>query len=242
MKIQSLLLSLAFLASCAQSEPSPETAALHQRIDSLTSEITIIKKVLAAKQLDVDGEWARLKRQDSVYNIPTAGTPIFGDPKAPFSLVLFTDLQCPYCAQIIPVLKNLQASHPKSLNISFRHFPLTSIHEKAMFAHQNLWAAGQQGKFWDYYLAIAPNFRGLTDSALKAAAKSLKLNMTRFEADRKSEASNKAVNADMQLGESVGVEGAPALYLNGKPTRSPVEINDAVAKFEAQMTKENQAK
>ncbi|MBK9576746.1 MAG: thioredoxin domain-containing protein [Fibrobacterota bacterium] len=237
MKIQSLLLSVAFLASCAQSKSTPEIAALNKRIDSLTGEMKIIKAVLASKQLDVDHEWARLKRQDSAFNIPVDGTPIYGDPKAPLSVVLFTDLQCPYCAQIIPLLKNLQASHPKSLKISFRHFPLTSIHEKAMFAHQNLWAAGQQGKFWEYYLEMAPNFRGLTDSALVSTAKSLKLDMARFEVDRKSAAATQAVTADMQLGESVGVDGTPAMFFNGKLTRNPNEINEAASKLDAQLAK-----
>lgn len=235
MKIQSVLLSLAFLAGCAQSKAPSEVTALNKRIDSLVGEMQMLGKILTAKGLDVERERQRILRQDSVYNIPVEGTPVFGDPKAPLTVVLFTDLQCPYCAQIIPVLKNLQASHPKSLKISFRHFPLVSIHEKAMFAHQNLWAAGQQGKFWEYYFEMAPHFRGLTDSALVATAKSLKLDMAKFEADRKSDASQKAINADMQLGETVGVEGTPALYFNGKPTRNPGEINDAATKMDAQL-------
>lgn len=235
MKIQSVLLGLAFLASCAQSKAAPDNLAINKRIDSLVGEVQMLQKILTSKGLDVERERLRILRQDSAYNIPVEGTPIFGDPKAPLTVVLFTDLQCPYCAQIVPVLKNLQASHPKSLKISFRHFPLVSIHEKAMFAHQNLWAAGQQGKFWEFYLEMAPNFRGLTDSALVATAKALKLDMAKFETDRKSEASQKAINTDMQLGESVGVEGTPALYFNGKPTRNPAEINEAATKMDAQL-------
>ncbi|HNY29275.1 MAG TPA: thioredoxin domain-containing protein [Fibrobacteria bacterium] len=235
MKIQTVLVGLGLLVSCAQSKSSPEDIALHKRIDSLVGEVRMLEKVLNAKGLDVERERQRILRQDSTYNIPVVGTPIFGDPKAPLTVVLFTDLQCPYCAQIVPVLKNLQASHPKSLKISFRHFPLVSIHEKAMFAHQNLWAAGQQGKFWEYYFEMAPHFRGLTDSALVATAKSLKLDMAKFETDRKSEAAQQAVNADMQLGETVGVEGTPSLYFNGKPTRNPAEINDAATKMDGQL-------
>lgn len=233
MKIQSLLACLAFLAGCAQSKTPPDVASVNQRIDSLVGEMRMLNQILTAKGLDVERERQRILRQDSAYNIPLEGSAIFGDPKAPLTVVLFTDLQCPYCAQIVPVLKSLQASHPKTLKISFRHFPLVSIHEKAMFAHQALWAAGQQGKLWDYYFLMAPNFRGLTDSALVANAKAVNLDMARFETDRKSPASQKAIEADMQLGETVGVEGTPALYFNGKPTRNPAEINEAAAKADA---------
>ncbi|HNC98941.1 MAG TPA: DsbA family protein [Myxococcota bacterium] len=235
--IHGLVATLVLFAGCANAQPPADLSNLQKKVDSLSAEMRILYKVLASKGLDVEREKVRLARQDSVYQIPVEGTAILGDAKAPLTVVLFTDLQCPYCAQMAPILKNLQAEHPKSLKVSFRHFPLVSIHDKAFNAHQALWAADRQGRLWDYYFAVAPHFRGLTDSALTATAAGLKLDLTKFEADRRSEASKKAVEADMQLGEAVGVEGTPSLYFNGKPTRNPSEIDAAASNVDAQLNK-----
>ena len=165
-----------------------------------------------------------------------AGTAVLGNPKAPVTVVLFTDLQCPYCAQMAPLLRSLEEEHPKTLRISFRHFPLVTIHDKSMEAHLALWAAGRQGKLWEYYFKTTPSFRSLTDSVLVASAKSVGLDIAEFDADRRSKAARDAVESDMKLGESLGVQGTPSLYLDGKTTRNPGDIALACAKFEGKPT------
>lgn len=221
------------LAALSASPDATPIESLRAKVDSLASELRVLEKVLASRGLDVERERRLLALQDSTFQIPVEGTPVLGDPKAPVTVVLFTDLQCPYCAQMVPVLRNLQAEHPKSLKISFRHYPLVSIHDRAMDGHLALWAAGKQGKLWDYYFRLAPGFRGLTDSTLVVAATDVHLDLARFQADRRSEEARKAVEADMRLGEQVGVQGTPSLFLNGKATRNQSEIAAACAKAES---------
>jgi protein-disulfide isomerase len=225
------ILSLGVAFACAK-EPAGQIPALQAKVESLSTELRTLEKILALRGLDIERDRRTVALQDSTFRIPVEGTSILGDAKAPVTVVLFTDLQCPYCAQMVPVLKNLQAEHPRTLRISFRHFPLVSIHDKAMDGHLALWAAGRQGRLWDYYFKMAPSFRVLTDSVLVASAKELDLDMAAFEADRHSEAARKSVESDMKLGESVGVQGTPSLYLEGKPTRNPADIAAACAKFE----------
>ena len=217
--------------ACAQTTPG-QISALQAKVDSLSTELRTLEKVLALRGLDIDRDRRAVALQDSTFSIPVEGTSILGNPKAPVTVVLFTDLQCPYCAQMLPVLRKLELEHPKSLRISFRHYPLTSIHDKSMDAHLALWAAGKQGRLWDYYFQLAPSFRGLTDSVLVATAKDLKLDMAKFEAERHSDAARKSVELDMKLGETLGVQGTPSLYVDGKPTRNPADIAVACAKAE----------
>jgi protein-disulfide isomerase len=61
--------------------------------------------------------------------------------------------------------------------------------------------------------------------------------MAKFDADRHSNAAKEAVERDMRLGESLGVQGTPSLYLDGKSTRSPGDIALACAKFEGSAKK-----
>lgn len=232
MPIRHLALAALLTSGLAAAQSSPEIKALQARVDSMGAELKMLERILTMRGLDVEQGRRQVARQDSTFDIPVAGTPILGDPKAPVTLVLFTDLQCPYCAKMLPVVRQMQERAPKTLKVSFRHFPLVSIHDKAMNASLALWAAGKQGKFWEYYFKATPEFRGLSDSTLLATARDLKLDIPRFEADRKSEAARKAVETDMALGEKVGVDGTPALFLNGKPTRNPDEIEAAIAKAE----------
>lgn len=232
MSIRHLVFAAALTAGLAGAQTTPEFKALQAKVDSMGAELQMLERILTMRGLDVEQGRKQIARQDSTFDIPVVGTPIWGDPKAPVTLVLFTDLQCPYCAKMLPVVKQMQERSPKTLKISFRHYPLVSIHDKAMNAHQALWAAGKQGKFWEYFFKTTPEFRGLSDSTLLAAAREVKLDLVRFEADRKSEAARKAVEADMALGVKVGVEGTPALFLNGKPTRNPDDIEAAIAKAE----------
>lgn len=233
MTFRRTVLALGLLSSMSLAQNAEEIKSLRAKIDSIGAELHLLERILTSAGLDVEKGRKSIARQDSTYDIPVAGTPILGDIKAPVTVVLFTDLQCPYCAQMAPVLREMQAQSPKHLKISFRHFPLVSIHDKAMSAHMALWAAGKQGKFWEYFDKVTPLFRGLTDTALVTAAQDLKLDLVKFNADRHSDVALKAVEADMKLAEAVGVEGTPSLFLNGKPTRSPAEIKAAIEKAAA---------
>ena len=233
MTFRRTFLAIGLLSSFSCAQKADEIKLLRAKIDSIGSELKMLERILTYRGLDIEQSRKSLVRQDSTFDIPVAGTPILGDAKAPVTVVLFTDLQCPYCAQMAPVLRELQSQSPKTLKVSFRHFPLVSIHDKAMGAHQALWAAGKQGKFWEYFEKITPQFRNLTDSTLLSTARDLKLDPARFQADWHSNEALSAVTADMKLGEEVGVEGTPSLFLNGKPTRNPGEIKAAVEKAEA---------
>jgi protein-disulfide isomerase len=225
------ILTLGAALACAQ--PPPERiSGLEAKVDSLSTELRTLEKVLALRGLDIERDRRAVALQDSTFDIPVEGTALLGEAKAPVTVVLFTDLQCPYCAQMAPVLKNLEAEHPKTLRISFRHFPLVTIHDKSMEGHLALWAAGRQGKLWEYYFATTPSFRSLTDSVLVSSARSLGLDIAKFDADRHSTAAKEAVEHDMRLGESLGVQGTPSLYLDGKSTRNPGDIALACARFE----------
>lgn len=233
MKAKTSISILAWAAAIAGAQsPIEQIPALQAKVESLSTELRTLEKILVLRGLDIDHDRRAVALQDSTFRIPVEGTAILGDAKAPVTVVLFTDLQCPYCAQMLPILKKLQAEHPKTLRISFRHFPLVGIHDKAMDGHMALWAAGRQGRLWDYYFKMAPDFHALSDSALVAAAKDLKLDMARFEAERHSDAARRSVEMDMKLGESVGVQGTPSLYLDGKPIRNPNDIALACAKIE----------
>jgi protein-disulfide isomerase len=223
---------LALFGGLAGAQPLAQVKALQIKVDSLSNELRTLEKILALRGVDIERDRITVAKQDSTFQIPVEAASVLGDPKAPVTLVLFTDLQCPYCARMAPILQSLHEQHPKSLRISFRHFPLVSIHDKSLNGHLALWAAQKQGRLWDYYFKLAPSFRALSDSVLVVSAREIGLDMDRFETDRHSSAAQDGVSADMKLGEQVGVQGTPSLYLDGKSTNNPDEIGKVCAKYE----------
>jgi protein-disulfide isomerase len=62
-----------------------------------------------------------------------------------------------------------------------------------------------------------PQFRNLNDSLYLAVAKDLKLDMARFKRDMVlTDEVNAELDADIELGRTIGVEGTPTVFVNGR--------------------------
>ncbi len=74
---------------------------------------------------------------------------IMGPEDAPVTLVEYGDLECPYCRQVSPVIRELRRRLGGRVRYVFRHFPIRSAHLHAQLAAEAAEAAGAQGKFWE---------------------------------------------------------------------------------------------
>ena len=76
---------------------------------------------------------------------------IKGNADAEVVLVEYSDLQCPACRAVFPIIQELDQEFGDELRIEYRHFPLTQIHQHAELAARATEAAGVQGKFWEMH-------------------------------------------------------------------------------------------
>src|SRR5579859_2626128 len=74
-----------------------------------------------------------------------------GAEKAPATLVMYGDYECPYTRQAYRVVQRLLNEQPSHLRFVFRQFPLTSIHPHAQHAAEAAEAAAAQGEFWEMH-------------------------------------------------------------------------------------------
>lgn len=141
-------------------------------------------------------------------------SPTTGAKAGKVLLVEFSDFQCPYCSKAHAILQPFMAKHRDVVTLVYKHFPLTSIHAEAMPAAKAAWAAGQQGKFWEYHDALFTHQDQLGEVFYQATAKALKLDLQRFDRDRtRAEA---AIQQDVALGEKLGLSGTPFFVMNGE--------------------------
>lgn len=150
-------------------------------------------------------------------------SPIKGEKDGKILLVEFSDFQCPYCAQASDTLKGMLAKYP-GVTLVYKHFPLTSIHKEALPAAKASWAAGQQGKFWEYHDALFQQQKQLGDAAYKQIAQDLKLDQAKFERDRTSDAAADAIQQDIQAAEKLGIDGTPFFLASGENFAGAIQL------------------
>ena len=73
---------------------------------------------------------------------------IRGDKDAAFTIIEYSDFECPFCSRHHPTLKQLIEDEP-DVNWVYRHFPL-GFHASAQRAAEASECANEQGKFWEY--------------------------------------------------------------------------------------------
>jgi protein-disulfide isomerase len=142
-------------------------------------------------------------------------SPILGQHRSGQIIIEFSDFQCPFCQQAHQDLHEFHRRNPDVM-IVYKHLPLVQIHAEAMPAAQASWAALQQGKFWEYHDQLFAHQSGLSDDLYQHIAQDLKLDMARFDRDRKSDQAIQAITADIKMANTIGVQGTPMFIVIGK--------------------------
>jgi len=122
------------------------------------------------------------------------------------------DLACPHCAADWARLGDSGA------RLIFRHFPVASKHPRAPALHAATEAAALQGgepAFWAFVDSIYGDQGRVDDPHMWERARSLGLDLERFDADRRSPAVAERVRRDFQSGIRAGVAGTPAAFVDG---------------------------
>lgn len=155
--------------------------------------------------------------------IPIAGAPVKGPETARVVLVEFSDFECPYCAKATGEIRQILAAYPKDIRLIYKQFPL-SMHPHAGLAAMASLAAQEQGKFWELHDQMFNHYRELSRDNILAWAQELGLDMLRFTASMDNLKYKAAVDKDMEDGEFAGVNGTPALFINGKHFNGPIAL------------------
>ena len=153
-------------------------------------------------------------KKEELYNVDL-GSAIFRGPQdAPVTVVNFSDFQCPFSKRSVDLMEGLLKKYNVKVRYVFKHFPL-SFHKWAKPASYAAVAAQNQGKFWEYYTKLYSDVKNINEELLVTYAKDLKLDMDKFDADRKSAETAAKVQADITQGALFGVRGTPTLFING---------------------------
>ncbi len=173
-----------------------------------------------------DDTWEKLVRRDA--DDPMA----MGEVDAPVVMLAYSEFQCPFCGKFArdtaPALIKRYVENG-TLRIEWRDFPY--LGPESTTAAEAGRAAAAQDSFWDFHdqmyaEQLPPNSGKLDEDYVAGIAKKLDLDVEKFRADMKSEATKKAIAADFSQGQAIGVTGTPAFVINGVPVigAQPLEV------------------
>ena len=110
----------------------------------------------------------------------------------------------------------------------YRHFPLTSIHDKAVITAEATEAAGAQGKFWEMHDLIYERQRdwvglpaGEINAVLAKYAQDIGLDVAQFSKDLETGKYREVVDRAYESAGGLGLGGTPTLFVNGQLYEGP---------------------
>ncbi len=136
-----------------------------------------------------------------------------GNPQAKYTVIAYTDFQCPYCEKFHAAVSSVMKD--ADVRLVYRHFPL-AFHPFAEKAAEAAECAGEQGKFWEYGDALFALKGNLGDGTFMQLAQDLKLNPVSFNICMNSNKYVSAVAAQREDGVKKFIKGTPTFWLNGK--------------------------
>jgi protein-disulfide isomerase len=161
-----------------------------------------------------------------------------GEAKAPATIDVFEDFQCPACKAFSEnteplIIENL-VSTGKARYI-FHNYPFIDDNTNPLRGGESDQAANaamcanEQGKFWEMHSILYANWNGenqgnLSDRRLQAMAESLGLDMTKFNACFNANKYQSEIQADFNKGKDMGVNGTPTVFVNGQQAGQPGKI------------------
>jgi len=186
--------------------------------------------------------------------LPNGTQPAYfrGNPNATVEITEFFDFQCPYCSAAEGKNKQVQdylaakygsyqpavelllekygnGSNSK-IKLSYHDFPF--IGQESFQASLAARCAGEQGKYLEYHDYLMSHQQGenqgaFGDANLAALAQSLGLDTAQWGGCFSSGKYLQDINADIQLGRTLGVTGTPAFFVNRAPVDASFSAMDS---------------
>lgn len=209
-----------------------ESDFLQQEIDAGIEAYIRRQRVAQAKAQ----EQARLEQQklanenlQTVRRYTAGHDHIFGDPKAPITLIEYSDFECPYCKRFHNTPKKLVEKYDGQVNWVYRHFPL-SFHnpgaQKQAEASECVAEQGGNEAFWQFadtiYERTRSGGKGFALNRLAPLAEELGLDTASFQECLDTGRYADRVQEELLEGQKLGINGTPGNVLVNNVTGQAV--------------------
>lgn len=173
------------------------------------------------------GACLRSSSRSTPADVPDLETPYLGEPRQSADIVVacWEDFLCPHCrqfeAQVLPRLRR-ELLGEESIRIERHDFPIpvdqTWSWNVAMAGRSTQQRAGLEA-FWAFTTRAYSRQSDLTDfETLRTIAAAAGAEPSQVVEDVRADRHRPTVAADRAAGQEQGVDGTPAVFVNGRPT------------------------
>lgn len=166
---------------------------------------------------------AKLQEYANAPDTLIEGKRIYGNPQARFTLVGFSDIECPYCKRFHPTPKELVDGSNGLVNWEWRHLPLEFHNPVAKIEAHAAECVGELAgnkAFWAYisdmFAHTAGNGQGANN--LLNLAVDLGVDAQDFKECMQSARHEERIDNDIAMAVSLGISGTPATILTDNYT------------------------
>lgn len=145
---------------------------------------------------------------------------IFGDPRAPVSLIEYSDFECPFCKRFHATAQEIVDTYPGKVNWVYRRFPLGMHYpgaQKQAEASECVAQIGGNEAFWKFTNAIyhrtSSGGSGFPLAQLAPLGREIGVNDKQLQDCIDSGKNAARVQEDLNEGAAIGVTGTPASIL-----------------------------
>jgi protein-disulfide isomerase len=134
-----------------------------------------------------------------------------GNPKGKVTLVEFFDYNCGYCKRAFPdVMKMIDGD--KDLKLVMKEFPI--LGPGSVYAARAALASRKQGKYWNFHLAMMAHEGKIDEQVADRIAQATGLDVNKLRADMQADEVNQVISRNMQLADSLKIQGTPAFIID----------------------------
>jgi protein-disulfide isomerase/uncharacterized membrane protein len=175
------------------------------------------------------GEKLTAFSMQSLYTIePNPEWPVWGNPKAPVTIVEFSEFQCPFCRVAAFSVKPYLQEFRNDIRFYFVNYPLDNACNDSMPGPMHAFAcsaakagicAQKLGDFWGFHDDLFRNQQKLSQELILSLADKRGWNRDEFAACIASPETDKRVKADLAAARKIYVSGTPTIFLNERKIR-----------------------
>ena len=161
---------------------------------------------------------------------------IRGNFSAKVTIVEFSDLQCPYCSQFHPELKQALQEYGTKVRWVYKQFPLDALHPQARpaaEASECVWEQKGNDGFWAFADGVFADQTNIGPALFTKLAQQQGLNMNSFDQCVQTRKYKDKVEQEYQEGVAAGVNGTPSSFVNGTPLFGAVPYAQLKAAIDA---------
>jgi protein-disulfide isomerase len=148
------------------------------------------------------------------FAVDVADSPSRGPADAPVTIVMFSDFECPYCADALVTIAALEREYDNEIRFVYKALPLDT-HPYAMLAALVGHAAQRQGKFWPFHDRL---FGGgeINEATLLQYAEETNLDLEQVAREVEELTAAPQIRADLRAAKRLQLTSTPVFFINGR--------------------------